>query len=93
MYIETKTLPPGKGRVEELNLPDCTSQEVHQISFQLTRDTELSTPPLQLSYRTVETAGTPYSEVNLQAALDLLYNYQLEVDRGNVSGLQGLLNK
>ncbi|KAL1449653.1 hypothetical protein WDU94_002138, partial [Cyamophila willieti] len=70
----------GQGRLEELQIPDCTSQDIHSIRFQLTSHCEPATPPLQVSYRTVEQSATPYTELSVTSALELLYNYSMEVD-------------
>ncbi|KAI5694172.1 hypothetical protein M8J75_011905 [Diaphorina citri] len=73
---------PGKGQLAELNIPNCTSQDTHQVCFQLTQSTKVTTPALQVSYKTVEHNAPPYSELTAQSALDILYNYQLELPGG-----------
>uniref|UniRef100_A0A8D8SCP9 Vacuolar protein sorting-associated protein 13B n=1 Tax=Cacopsylla melanoneura TaxID=428564 RepID=A0A8D8SCP9_9HEMI len=72
----------GQGRLEELRIPDCTSQDPHLIRFQLTSHCEPATPPLQVSYRTVEQSSgqSSYTELSVNSALELVYNYSLEVD-------------
>ncbi|XP_026684202.1 uncharacterized protein LOC103515817 [Diaphorina citri] len=76
------TIPIGKGQLAELNIPNCTSQDTHQVCFQLTQSTKVTTPALQVSYKTVEHNAPPYSELTAQSALDILYNYQLELPGG-----------